>query len=178
MRARRVLLAVLLPVLLALGAPTAAAAGQAPSVDAMAFTDRLVFSTPIEEFVAIRQLQVGPAAVDWSSDGCSVPVLHEPQRSMPHGFDFRAACERHDFGYRNEKRQGRFTEESRHRIDDVFRADMDAVCAPQSGWFGWRERLCGRVAGDYYFWVRSCGANPAPYCPLVARDWVEERVES
>lgn len=93
-------------------------------------------------------------------------------------FDFRAACERHDFGYRNEKRQGRFTEESRHRIDDVFRADMDAVCAPQSGWFGWRERLCGRVAGDYYFWVRSCGANPAPYCPLVARDWVEERVES
>ena len=181
----RRLLAVLAPVLLVLVtlAPVASAQVDPGQIDPgqvdprVAATDRLVVA-PIDVFVAARTAQDGPLGLDWSSDGCSVPVVREPERSIPQGFDFRAACERHDFGYRNQRAQGRFTEESRRALDDGFRADMGAVCGQQSGWFGFRERLCDHIADDYYFWVRSCSANPAPYCPLVARDWVDDHVET
>ena len=35
--------------------------------------------------------------LDWSNDGCSAPIVGSEGRS----FNFRAACDRHDFGYRN-----------------------------------------------------------------------------
>lgn len=161
-----------------LGAPAASAdplPGPVPTdpVATASLTDRLVFATPIDQFVALRDAAYDAPRLDWSSDLCSVPVVTEPQRSVPQGFDFRAACERHDFGYRNYKAQGRFTEDLRRRVDDGFLADMDAVCAAQSGWFGLRGVYCRHIADDYHFWVRSCGAAPAPYCPLEARDFVE-----
>ena len=177
----RRLLAALAPVVLFLLALAPAASAQAlpppPDPALVAATDGLV-AAPLDVFTAARAVRNGPVGLDWSSDGCSVPVVREPERSIPQGFDFRASCERHDFGYRNQKAQGRFTEESRRALDDGFRADMGAVCGQQGGWFGFRTRLCDHIADDYYFWVRSCGANPAPYCPLVARDWVDDHVET
>lgn len=168
---------VLVSVLLVLGAlllgGPAAAAAPAPE----SRTDRLIFTTPMAEFQRQRTAAVPGDGLDWSSDGCSVPLLREPQRSVPQGFDFRAACERHDFGYRNLKAQGRFGEDVRRRVDDGFRADMDAVCAQQSGWFGFRGLYCRHIADDYHFWVRSCGAAPAPYCPLEARRTFDRYVE-
>lgn len=150
--------------------PGSAAAAPGPVPGALAArTDQLVFTTPMADFLRQRAAPDPADGLDWSSDGCSVPILREPQRSIPQGFDFRASCERHDFGYRNLKAQGRFTEDVRRRMDDGFRADMDAVCAEQSGWFGLRTVYCRHVAEDYHFWVRSCGATPAPYCPLEAR---------
>ena len=180
-RGVRRLLAVLAPVVLLLVAASPAASAQvlpaAPVPVLVTATDALV-AAPVDAFMAARAVQAGPPGLDWSSDGCSVPVVTEPERSMPQGFDFLPACEHHDFGYRNQKAQGRFTEDSRHALDDRFRAEMGAVCGQQSGWFGYRERLCDHIADDYYFWVRSCGANPAPYCPLVARSWVDDHAEA
>ena len=37
--------------------------------------------------------------LDWSNDGCSAPIVGSEGRS----FNFRPACDRHDFGYRNLK---------------------------------------------------------------------------
>lgn len=175
-RAARRLVVVIVGALL-LAAVTAPLAAAQTDPNLVAATDRLSFATPLDAFMAARAV-ADPPGLDWSSDGCSVPVVHEPERSTPQGFDFLPSCERHDFGYRNQKAQGRFTEQSRQVLDDVFRADMGAVCAQQRGWFGGREVLCNHIADDYYFWVRSCGANPAPYCPLVARAWVDDRVGS
>lgn len=171
-RCRALLVAALAGVLLVL-VPSSAWA--APGAGVAASTDRLLFATPMPGFLAARA--AAAPGLDWSSDGCSVPLVREPQRSMPQGFDFRAACERHDFGYRNYRAQGRLTEPARHRLDDAFLADMDAVCAQQTGWFGVRAAYCRHIAGDYHFWVRSCGAQPAPYCPLEARDRFSEYVD-
>ena len=170
---------VVLPVLATLlldEAPAVAAPGPARA-EVTARTDQLIFITALDEFQRQRAAAGPVDGLDWSSDGCSVPVLQEPQRSVPQGFDFRAACERHDFGYRNLKAQARFTEDVRRRIDDGFRADMDAVCAQQSGWLGFRAVYCRHIAEDYHFWVRSCGATPAPYCPLEARKFVDRYVD-
>ena len=81
--------------------PAAPAVTADPAADAAtpSITDRLVFATPLDQFMALRAAAYDAPRLDWSSDLCSVPVVGEPQRSIPQGFDYRAACERHDFGY-------------------------------------------------------------------------------
>jgi hypothetical protein len=39
------------------------------------------------------------------------------------GYPFEPGCQRHDFGYRNYKAQGRFTDANKLRIDDNFLAE-------------------------------------------------------
>lgn len=122
-------------------APTPAAA--APR-DAVATTDRLLFSETLSTFVATRAAADRPTDVDWSSDGCS----NSPD--SPFGYDFTKACWRHDFGYRNYKAQNRFTEDARLRIDNNFRSDMYALCGSRS--------LCRWTADIYYKAVREFGS--------------------
>ncbi|UGQ09525.1 phospholipase [Yinghuangia sp. ASG 101] len=122
-------------------APAPAAA--APR-DAVATTDRLLFTETLPSFVAIRASADRPADVDWSSDGCS----NAPD--APFGYDFTKACWRHDFGYRNYKAQNRFTEDARLRIDNRFRDDMNTLCGSRS--------LCRATASLYYEAVREFGS--------------------
>ncbi|NUU25114.1 MAG: phospholipase [Streptomycetaceae bacterium] len=108
-----------------------------------ATTDRLLFGESLARFVATRAAADRPGTVDWSSDGCSTAP------DAPLGYDFLQACWRHDFGYRNYKAQGRFTEAARLRIDDRFHADMYTLCGGRP--------LCRATADLYYEGVRRFG---------------------
>ena len=89
-------------------------AGLIKRQDANAATDQLLFGMSLDEFISRRNAH-NPGNLDWSSDGCS------DSPDNPFGFPFLPACERHDFGYRNYKNQGRFSSDNKLRIDDNFR---------------------------------------------------------
>jgi hypothetical protein len=112
-----------------------------------AVTDDYLFARSLGEFGAIRAQQPYADQLDWSSDGCS------SSPDDPFGFTFLPACHRHDFGYRNYRRQGRFTEDNRLAIDNRFRSDMYGICG--SNWW------CKRTADVYYWAVRQFGGSAA-----------------
>ena len=76
----------------------------AQAADIPAVTDDYLFTKTLSQFKTIRTQAPYSGQLDWSSDGCS----YSPDN--PFGFKFLPACHRHDFGYRNYKRQSRFTE--------------------------------------------------------------------
>jgi hypothetical protein len=108
-------------------------------------TDQYVFSTSLSAFQTVRAQHPHADQLDWSSDGCS----NSPDN--PFGFNFVKACYRHDFGYRNYKKQGRFTETNRLPIDNRFKSDLYTIC--DGNW------ACNRVADVYYAAVREFGDN-------------------
>ena len=110
-----------------------------------AVTDDYLFSKSMSQFTSIRAQRPYNGELDWSSDGCSFSP------DEPFGWEFVRACDRHDFGYRNYKRQGRFNETTRLSIDNRFRSDMYGICG--SNWF------CKRAADTYYYAVRQFGGS-------------------
>ncbi|SFQ06404.1 phospholipase A2 [Amycolatopsis arida] len=120
-------------------------AGTAQAVDARTVTDRYLFEISLSRFAQVRADRPHAGVLDWSSDACS----WSPDK--PLGYDFTRACHRHDFGYRNYKRQSRFTETNRKRIDDNFYGDMKTICAGR-----WQ---CDSAAWTYYQAVRKFGAS-------------------
>jgi hypothetical protein len=84
------------------------------------------FNLDLRTFVQQRNvLRRSYPTLDWTTDGCSAPVVGSEGRS----FNFRSACWRHDFGYRNFKRLGIFNEFVRLQLDDQFRLDIESSCA-------------------------------------------------
>ncbi len=141
MKSLRTAFAVVLTSLaLLVGASTAQAAINAPAV-----TDDYLFDKSLAQFSSIKASAPYADQLDWSSDGCS----WSPDN--PFGFKFLPACHRHDFGYRNYKRQGRFNETTRLTIDNKFKSDMYFQCA--GNW------ACNRTADLYYNAVRQFGAS-------------------
>lgn len=120
-------------------------ASTAQAVTIPEITDQYLFSNSLSQFTTIRGQQPYAGQLDWSSDGCS----WSPDN--PFGYKFLPTCYRHDFGYRNYKRQGRFTEVTRLQIDDKFKDDMYFVCA--GNW------SCKRTADVYYAAVRKFGGT-------------------
>ena len=106
-------------------------------------TDNYLYSLSLSQFSATRNARPYATQLDWSSDACS----NSPDN--PFGYNFTPACHRHDFGYRNYKRQSRFTESNRLRIDNQFKADLYTQCG--SSW------TCRRTADVYYSAVRQFG---------------------
>ncbi|WP_156893408.1 phospholipase [Actinokineospora enzanensis] len=106
-------------------------------------TDSYLFSQSLDQFQSTRAARPYANQLDWSSDGCS----NSPDN--PFGFNFVKACYRHDFGYRNYKRQGRFNESTRLNIDNNFKSDLYKICA--GNW------ACNRTADIYYAAVRQFG---------------------
>ncbi|GAB2820453.1 phospholipase [Lentzea nigeriaca] len=117
----------------------------AHAVDIVAVTDDYLFSKSLTQFTTLRAQQPYAGQLDWSSDGCS----YSPDN--PFGFKFLPTCHRHDFGYRNYKRQGRFNETTRLRIDNNFKSDMYNQCG--GNW------ACKRTADIYYKAVREFGGT-------------------
>lgn len=126
---------------LVLGAGTASA-DLSPS-QLRSVTDTYLFSQSLSQFGRTRAARPYASQLDWSSDACS----NSPDN--PFGFNFTPACHRHDFGYRNYKRQGRFTESTRLSIDNKFKSDLYTVCG--TNW------ACRRTADVYYAAVRQFG---------------------
>lgn len=88
---------------------------------------------------------------DWTTDGCSWTPA--PARDV-----FNAACQQHDFGYRNFGKGptvGR-TEDARAWVDWRFRTELNRLCKkpevnrPLGGKF-----LCGKVATTMFGVVRN-----------------------
>jgi hypothetical protein len=108
-----------------------------------AVTDDYSFSKSLSQFSSIRNSRPYANQLDWSSDACS----WSPDK--PFGFDFTPACHRHDFGYRNNKRQGRWNAGKKLRVDDKFKADMYSICGGNIA--------CKGTANVYYSAVRKWG---------------------
>lgn len=108
-------------------------------------TDQYLYSTSLTSFQTVRAQQPYGDQLDWGSDGCS------SSPDNPFGFNFVKACYRHDFGYRNYKRQARFTEPNRLSIDNNFKEDLYEICA--GNW------ACDRTADIYYAAVREFGGS-------------------
>lgn len=108
-------------------------------------TDEYLFEISLDSFTAIRAEQPYADQLDWSTDGCSM----SPDK--PLGYKFRTSCERHDFGYRNYKKQDRFSEENRKKVDDNFKADMYSACGT--------DVVCKGTADIYYYAVREFGGT-------------------
>ena len=122
-----------------------------------------VFETPIEavsyvvfdvDFSTFKRerfsLQRAYPFLDWTTDGCSAPVVGGEGRS----FNFTHACIRHDFGYRNIKRLGQFNEVVRTKLDEQFRHDLESSCATQ---VRTRKIRCLMWAETFYVAVRATG---------------------
>ncbi|GGK34619.1 hypothetical protein GCM10010124_29130 [Pilimelia terevasa] len=122
------------------GPVAAHAAGPDPLAQ---YTDALLYSTPLPTFSDVRRQRPLPAELDWGSDGCS----WSPDR--PVGYNFLPGCHRHDFGYRNYKRQQRFTAASRRKIDANMKKDHYGTCGA--------DFACRRIADLYYNAVRKFG---------------------
>ncbi|WP_268829997.1 phospholipase A2 [Streptomyces roseoverticillatus] len=73
-----------------------------PKPPLQAYTDKPFFASSMERLQSVRNDADRTEKPDWSPDGYS----WAPDRSM--GFVFQPPCRRHDFGYRNYKKQGRF----------------------------------------------------------------------
>jgi len=113
--------------LVAPGSPNRAVPG---SPD-LAVLDRLVFATPLARFRSERSK--AKRLHRWlitNTDGCTAPLVGSSGRS----FDFRVACERHDFAYANYAHLARldlgvqWDSSLRARVDDQFQRDLQETC--------------------------------------------------
>ena len=124
-----------------------------PLPSAQSVTETLLFRTSLPAFVASADLPSHDVRLDWSTDGCSAPIVQSTGRS----FDFYNACRRHDFGYRNMSRfnDGRlWNAKLRMRIDGKFRQDARASCTSK---LRLTKMQCLAWAETYYRAVRSFG---------------------
>lgn len=136
-------------------APTGSAAEHTADGD-RATVERLVHATPMRSFIDASS--TGDPWFDWSTDGCSAPLVGNTGRS----FDFTRSCARHDFAYRNlrllERRYGTggtyWNHAARLRADRRFLADMRAHCDARP-W--WDEPTCHSWAMVFYGAVRVAG---------------------
>ena len=125
----------------------------APPLDAgdRAVVDALIHDLDLSEFSRRRYaLKREHPQLDWTTDGCSAPVVGNEGRS----FNFRRACVRHDFAYRNYKRLGAFDETTRVTLDEQFRLDMVESCEPRRRTFKLR---CLAWAEVFHAAVRAAG---------------------
>ena len=88
--------------------------------------------------------------LDWTTDGCSAPIVGSEGRS----FNFRTACDRHDFGYRNFKALGLFDTSTRTLIDEQLHRDMNTSCDSQRRTLKVR---CIAWSEIFYTMVRAAG---------------------
>lgn len=112
--------------------------------------DNLIFSASLSSFQSSRNSQT-PSACDWSSDNCS------KSPDSPRGYNFVPSCQRHDFGYRNAKAQGRFTDALKERIDNNFKDDLYNYCNGFSGLESWKGVECRRYSDIYVAAVKAFG---------------------
>ena len=93
-----------------------------------AVVDRAVFEMSLPEFAQSRSLlRREYRHLDWTTDYCSAPIVGNEVRS----FNFRNACMRHDFAYRNYRRLGLLDAPLRDAVDEVFHGDLVDSCLPK-----------------------------------------------
>jgi hypothetical protein len=122
-----------------------------PTPPAHVVADSLVFKKPLKTFVAVAEDSKRDERLNWTTDGCSAPIIGSSGRT----FNFYDACRRHDFAYRNFSRlnNGKLWNESfRARVDAVFKKDMTADCVKRSAL---DKRSCMAWVNIFYEAVRA-----------------------
>lgn len=147
MRVARHLVLALIGALLALAAVAPPPAGAVTLAEKRALLRRELASSAVFRQMEAARTRAPYNSFDWSTDGCS----WAPDR--PAGFDFRAACRRHDFNYRNFRAVGIFTSADRAAIDAAFLGDLRAACPAT----GARRTACLGLASTYHQAVRRLG---------------------
>lgn len=135
---------------LSVGLLTAVPAEAATRAELLAMVDHEVADVNFFWTMYAHRGEAPYNSFDWSTDLCS----WSPDR--PLGFDFTRACRRHDFGYRNYKRLGAFTETVRLRVDNAFYSDLKTAC---NGYSLVVRSTCLGTAALYYQAVRNFGAS-------------------
>jgi len=105
-------------------------------------TNTRMWSNSLNTFITNRKKK-NPSYLEWSSDGCT----SSPDK--PYGWNFVKACYRHDFGYRNYKKQKRFTVANKGKIDNKFLTDLKGICDAETKNSSQRTQ-CKRLANTYY----------------------------
>jgi hypothetical protein len=122
-----------------------------PTPPAHVVAESLVFKKPLKTFVAVAEDPKRDERLNWTTDGCSAPIIGSSGRT----FNFYDACRRHDFAYRNFSRlnSGKLWNESfRARVDAVFKKDMSADCVKRSAL---DKRSCMAWVNIFYEAVRA-----------------------
>jgi hypothetical protein len=122
-----------------------------PTPPAHVVADSLVFKKPLKTFVAVAEDSKRDERLNWTTDGCSAPIIGSSGRT----FNFYDACRRHDFAYRNFSRLNNgklWTESFRARVDAVFKKDMTADCVKRSAL---DKRSCMAWVNIFYEAVRA-----------------------
>ncbi|KAK6080550.1 hypothetical protein SCUP234_05096 [Seiridium cupressi] len=161
---------------LSMGLSTAAPSvppNDGPSCDVKCRVDQWLFKVPLSDFAAElkREKKLDKsswAGIDWlkgsknvKNDGCSVPAnivkkLKIDNKDKPGGFNFLPACNRHDFGYGNYRKEKRFTKSNRHKIDLNFEHDLfQNVCK--------KEKLLKQIKCELIATAYSSATRPEPY---------------
>ncbi|KAF2453417.1 prokaryotic phospholipase A2-domain-containing protein [Lineolata rhizophorae] len=130
--------------------------------------NELLFRTPAVHFETIRRESqhgakgMGELPFIWTSKGCR----YGPDR--PESFDFKPACNRHEFGYRTLRALGRFEEDhaAREMIDKNYLWDMADICETVTGPDAWKNlrrkskyRRCAMWANTNYMTMRMWGGK-------------------
>lgn len=143
------------PVSIAAFLTALASASMTPPPGALDLAEHLVLAVDLRAFLALADSPARDPRLDWTSDGCSAPVVESTGRS----FDFTGPCRRHDFGYRNLsvlEAGRRWTASMRARVDAVFRRDMRAHCATRSR----TVRLSCRTWAEIFYRVVRARGGP------------------
>lgn len=126
-----------------------------------------VLLAPMKTFISAYRNRRTPCFHDWSTDGCSAPLVKpEPMFSRP--------CFRHDWGYRTlrsaDKRYGRgsiWNEPNKAAVDTRFLYDMRLECKVRHLSF-FQDTNCKNKASMYYLAVAKYHGSFDTYT-----DWVE-----
>ncbi|KAK5989644.1 Secretory phospholipase A2 [Cladobotryum mycophilum] len=132
--------------------------------DIVAITDQLLFGMSLPAFLKRRTAQ-DPPVLDWTSDGCT------DSPDNPFGFPYVPACYRHDFGYQNFRKQTRFTQSGKLKIDNNFKTDLYYQCDSAEVH---ATSSCKALADVYYAAVRAFGGKDATPDPQPSKSLVEE----
>jgi hypothetical protein len=103
-----------------------------------------------------NHLTLGLGWADWSSDGCSAPLVGNGS------YNFVNPCLRHDFAYRNlqrvERQFGRnvWSQNNKGNADTRFGADLDLRC---NAFPEWERPFCQGDAEAYEYAVRTRGPD-------------------
>ncbi|EFG09293.1 phospholipase A2 [Streptomyces clavuligerus] len=139
-----------------LASPMRAAARYSPKGSAKSATDYWLFTRGLWAFRDEKRRKGRRGDLVWSDDGCSAPwyshIVIGPSVGYYSG-QFYWPCARHDFGYRNYRKQNRRTRANKDKIDNRFRYDMKKrICEPKAV-----EFVCKGAADGFYYAVKKGG---------------------
>ncbi|MFI5757389.1 phospholipase A2 [Streptomyces sp. NPDC051569] len=131
------------------------AAKNSPTGSRASATDYWLFDRGLWAFRDEKKRKGRRSDLVWTDDGCSAPWYTKMSATVRnYAKQFNMPCQRHDFGYRNYRKQNRNTTRARKdRIDTRFLYDMKKrICEPKLVSFP-----CNVAANGFHYGVSKFG---------------------